>query len=256
MIFELSWQTIGIVVPLMFLGGLVDAIAGGGGLITLPAYLIAGLPPHRAIATNKLSVSIGMTASATRYIKNGYVDWALAVPSALLAVLGAMLGARLILLIDDDIIRYFLLIVLPVVALVVLRKRDLSAGARMPIPRRRQLAIICAASLVIGVYDGFYGPGAGTFLLLVFTQLARMPVEHASGNMKIANLAAGIGSLTVFLINRQPVIVLGLIGAVANLAGHYLGSGMVVKNGARIVRPIILVVLGLLFIRVIMDLAG
>ena len=256
MIFGIAWQTLLIVIPLLFVGGIVDAIAGGGGLITLPAYLIAGIPPHRAIATNKLSVSIGATASTARYIKNGYVDWALAVPSAILAALGAMLGARLILLIGDDVIRYFLLFVLPVVAFVVLRKRDFSASTLTPISRKRQAVIVCAASLVIGMYDGFYGPGTGTFLLLVFTQLGHMSVENASGNMKVANLASGIGSLTVFLINRQPIIVLGLIGSVANLAGHYIGSGMVVKNGARIVRPIILVVLVLLFARVIMDLAG
>lgn len=108
-----------IICPLTFLAGLVDAIAGGGGLISLPAFLLAGLPPHQAIATNKLSSCIGTTVSTTRYCKNGFFDKMIAVPSIILALLGSSIGARLVLLVDEKYLRWIMIIVLPIVAATV-----------------------------------------------------------------------------------------------------------------------------------------
>ena len=256
MLFEVPWQRLAVIVPLVFLSGLMDAIAGGGGLISLPAYLLAGVPPHQAVATNKLSSSIGTTISTARYIKNGCVDWPLAVPSAVLAILGAAAGARLILFVPESVMRYFLIAVLPLVALLVLKKRDFSALECEPLPRGRQFAIVSAASLTIGMYDGFYGPGTGTFMLLVLTQMAHLSVRTASGNVKIMNLSSNLGSLAVFLLKGQAILPLGLIAGAAALAGQYIGAGLVLTNGAKVVRPIVLVVLALLFLRVILELAG
>jgi len=246
--------TLLIVCPLVFAGSLLDAVAGGGGLITLPAYLLAGIPPHNAIATNKLSSSIGTSASTIRFIKNKYVDWPTAIPSGILAVLGSVVGARIILAIDDNVIRYIMLGLIPLLAFVVLRKRDLEPETLEPVSRKRQFLIICSAALVVGMYDGFYGPGTGTFLLLAYTQLARLPLRLAAGNVKIANLASNIGSLAVFLLNGQALIPIGLISAVFAVAGHFIGAGILLKNGARIVKPFVLTVLALLLIRLVYDL--
>ncbi len=250
-----SYWSLLIVCPLVFLAGLIDAVAGGGGLISLPAYLLAGLPPHNAIATNKLSSCIGTVASTGRFVKNKCVDWPTAVPSAVLAVLGAVAGANLVLGISDTVIRYVMLVLIPLLAFVVLKKRDLSEVNDAPVGRRKQFAIILAAALVVGMYDGFYGPGTGTFLLLAYTQLARLPLRLAAGNVKIANLSSNVGSLIVFLINGQTIIPLGLIAAVFSILGHFTGAGLLLKNGGKIVKPFILVVLGLLFVRLIYDLA-
>lgn len=251
---QLTWQALIIVVPLVFLSGLIDAIAGGGGLISLPAYLLAGLPPHQAVGTNKISAVMGVGVSAARYIKSGFVNWALAIPSAILAVLGASLGAKLILLVSENTMRYFLLAILPVVAFFVMKKRDFGDEIPSEIPKARQTAIVLLASLVVGMYDGFYGPGTGTFLLLIYTQAAHLTVRAASGNVKIVNFASGAGSLFVFLTNGQVQVLLGLIAGVAAIIGQYLGAGMVLKNGGKIVRPIIIVVLVLLFVKVISEL--
>ena len=248
------WQLL-IVCPLVFAASLLDAVAGGGGLISLPAYLIAGLPPHNAIATNKLSSSIGTCASTGRFIKNKCVDWPTAIPSAILAVLGSVAGAKLILAIDDNAIRYIMLVLVPILAFVVLKKRDLAAEPLAPVSRKRQFLVVCVAALFVGMYDGFYGPGTGTFLLLAYTQLAKMPLRLAAGNVKIANLSSNVGSLAVFLLHGQAIIPLGLISAVFAVAGHFIGAGLLLKNGARVVKPFILVVLGLLFVRLIYDLA-
>ncbi len=243
-----------IICPLVFAASLLDAVAGGGGLVSLPAYLLAGLPPHNAIATNKLSSSIGTCASTARFIKNGCVDWPTALPSGILALLGSVAGAKLILAIDDNAIRYIMLVLVPVLAFVVLKKRDLAAVELEHVSRRRQLLVICIAALVVGMYDGFYGPGTGTFLLIAYTQLAKLPVRLAAGNVKIANLASNVGSLVVFLIHGQAIILIGLISAVFAIAGHFIGAGLLLKNGAKIVKPFVLTVLGLLFVRLIYDL--
>jgi len=249
-----NYWTLLIICPLVFAASLLDAVAGGGGLISLPAYLIAGLPPHNAIATNKLSASIGTVASTARYIKNGCVDWPTAIPSAVLAVLGSIVGANLILAIDDNVIRYIMLVLVPVLAFVILKKRDLSVESLEPVSRQKQFIIICLFALIVGMYDGFYGPGTGTFLLLAYTQLARLPLRLAAGNVKIANLSSNVGSLIVFLIHGQAMIVIGLISAIFAVAGHFFGAGMLLKNGTRIVKPFILTVLALLFIRLLYDL--
>ena len=243
-----------IICPLVFAASLLDAVAGGGGLVSLPAYLIAGLPPHNAIATNKLSSSIGTCASTARFIKNKCVDWPTAIPSAILAVLGSIAGAKLILAIDDNAIRYIMLVLVPVLAFIVLKKRDLTSNELEPVSRKLQFLVVCIAALFVGMYDGFYGPGTGTFLLIAYTQLAKMPLRLAAGNVKIANLSSNIGSLTVFLLNGQAIIPIGLISAVFAIAGHFIGAGVLLKNGTKVVKPFILVVLSLLFVRLIYDL--
>ncbi|MBQ6808157.1 MAG: TSUP family transporter [Firmicutes bacterium] len=251
--FELTWQTFLVVCPLVFLAGLVDSIAGGGGLISLPAYLICGVPAHHALATNKLSSCIGTTVSTARYIKKGYANWKLGIPSILLAICGSMIGARLVLMVDERVVQYLLLGCLPVIAFFMLRKKDMEVPeeVRQAMPKKRQMFIVLAASFLIGCYDGFYGPGTGTFLLLVYTQLAKLDVRTSSGNVKLVNLSSNFGSLIVFLSNNECVIPLGLAAGAFCLLGHYIGAGMVIKNGGRVVKPIILVVMVLLFVKVI-----
>lgn len=239
-----------IVCPFVGLAGFVDSIAGGGGLISLPAYLLAGLPAHSAIATNKISSFLGTSASLARYIQKGFVQARLALPSAALAVCGALLGARLILCVDDRIVQYMLLLVLPVAAVLMLRSRELEPADPDSVSPRKRFALVLVFTLLIGVYDGFYGPGTGTFLLLAYTRLAKMDVRSASGNMKVANWSSNLGSLAVFLTRGQAVVLLGLTAAVFNILGNLLGSSLVIKNGSRIVRPIILTVLALLFCKV------
>ena len=237
----------------VFLASFTDGVAGGGGIISVPTYFLAGLPVHLALGTNKLSSSIGTAVSAARFIRGGYVDWKLAVPSVALALYGAHLGTRLQLALDETYLKWLLLIVLPIVAVVVLRQKKLPEEAG-DVPPGRRTAIVLAASLVVGAYDGFYGPGTGTFLVLIYCGLAKMDLRTASGNVKLVNLASNIGALATSLMSGKVFLVLGLIGALASVAGHYIGSGLAIKNGSKIVRPVILGVLILLAIKVITEL--
>lgn len=240
-----------IVCPMVFLAGFVDAIAGGGGMISLPAYLLAGIPAHASIATNKMSSAIGTAVSTFRYCKKGYVDWLFAVPSVIFALAGSYIGASLALLTRDAVLKIVLLVVLPIVAVYVLKNKSFQPSDRFHLSRKGAFVLGSLLSFGIGMYDGFYGPGTGTFLLLAFTTVLGMDVLQASGNVKLVNLASNVAALVTFLLNGKVVIRLGLVAAIFSIAGHYAGSGMVMKNGTRIVRPIILVVIVLLFIKVI-----
>lgn len=241
-----------IICPLTFLAGLVDSIGGGGGLISLPAFLLAGLPPHTAIATNKLASSVGTTVSTARYCKNGFFDRALALPGILLALLGSSIGARLVLHTSDVILKKMMLVVLPVVAVIVLLNKK-EPENDLSFPASKRMLIVCVSAFLIGIYDGFYGPGTGTFLLLALTHMAHMDIRTASGNVKLINLSSNIAALATFLFGGQVNFAYGTAGAVFCLTGHYIGSGLVMKNGSRIVRPIIILVLVLLFIKVISE---
>lgn len=243
-----------IVCPLLFLAGFVDSIAGGGGLISLPAYLFAGLPVHAAIATNKLSSACGTSLATARFVKNGLIRPKLVLPGIAAALLGSALGARLSLLADERLIRAILFVVLPAAAFVVLNPRlfpDRPSGeARTD---GRTLAVCALAAFVIGLYDGFYGPGTGTFLIIAFTAFARLSVGEANAQAKAINLSTNLSSLAVFLAGGQVVIPLGLAAAACNMLGNYIGSGLALSRGAKITRPIILTVLGLLLIKLLYE---
>ena len=243
-----------IVCPMVFLAGFVDAIAGGGGLISLPAYLLAGVPMHQAIATNKLSSATGTTISTIRYCRNTKVDWSIVGPAIVLSLIGSSIGAKLTMMMPESVLKVVLLVVLPVTAVFVFRKNALVEKQSGSVSHRRMLLITWIAALAIGCYDGFYGPGTGTFLILVMVGLAKMDMMQAAANTKLINLASNISALVAFLIGGKVVLTLGLAASVFSIAGHYTGSSMVMKNGTKIVKPIILVVLVLLFLKVIFDL--
>ena len=254
-IFGFPWWTVLMVCLGVFCASFMDAIGGGGGIISVPSYLLAGIPAHLALGTNKLSSCIGTVASTVRYVANGYADWGLGIPSIALALVGAHLGTRLQLMMDEQFLKILLLFVLPVIAVVILKQKHLpeQRGEMNEWARR---AIDWIASLDIGAYDGFYGPGTGTFLLLVFCYLAKVDVRTASGNVKLVNLASNVGALATSLAAGKVLIPLGLVSAVFATAGQYLGAGLALKNGSKIVRPVILVVLTLLAGKVLLELFG
>ena len=243
-----------IVCPLIFLGGFVDAIAGGGGLISLPAYLIAGLPVHASIGTNKISSAMGTTLTTWKFWKNGYIRPKLCLLCAVFALIGSACGANLALLVDDRIFRIILLFVLPLTALYVFRSKAIDRPDREPLSPARTAVIAGALALVIGIYDGFYGPGTGTFLLLLLTGLARMSLNDAAGTTKVINLSTNIAALVTYLLNGQVLLPLGLTAGLFGIAGNYLGARCFTTKGSKIVKPLIGVVLSIFFIRVVYEL--
>lgn len=241
-----------IVCPLVFLAGLVDAIAGGGGLISLPAYLIAGIPTHTAIATNKLSSCLGTFVSTGRFLKNGYIPVRLSLCAAAMALIGSTVGANISMLLSEAVLRGMLLVVLPVVAFYVLKNKAMGEGEKTGTRTGAALyAVVMSAGLVIGLYDGVYGPGTGTFLLLILTGLGRMDLRSAAGTTKVINLSSNVAAMVTFIFHGQMYWTLGLTAAVFSIAGHYTGAGLVARDGRRIVRPVVLTVLCILFVKIV-----
>lgn len=239
----------------VFLASFMDAIAGGGGIISVPTYLLAfnGIPTYYALGTNKLSAGIGTVFSTARFIKNRCVNWSLAAPSIVLALLGAAGGTWLQHHTPDTVLKYLLLAVLPLVALFTLRTRSWP-DAPGEISFAKQAAIVWTASLVIGAYDGYYGPGTGTFLMLVFICFGKLDTRTAAGNVKIVNLSSNIGSLFTAWQAGYVFWGVGLIAAAFSIAGHYIGAGLAIKNGSKIVRPTVVIVLILLTAKVLSEL--
>lgn len=251
---QLDFMAFIIVCPLVFLAGFIDAIAGGGGMISLPAYLLAGVPIHSALGTNKLSSSIGTVVSTIRYGKKGYVKWVYALPGIVFALGGSFLGSNLALLVEDRILKIMLLVILPVVLFYILKNREFRPRKNANLSKGLTMALSCLFSFLVGGYDGFYGPGAGMFILILFTAGIGFDVKTASGNAKVMNLSSNIAALVTFIANGKVVFSLGLVAAIFSVLGHYVGAGMVLKNGSKIVRPIIMVVIVLLYIKIIYEL--
>ena len=242
-----------IVCPLLFLAGFVDSIAGGGGLISLPAYLLAGLPAHLALGTNKFSSCLGTTISTVRFALNGYIKLRPAMLCVIMAFIGSSIGSRLALMVSENVVKNLMIVVLPIVAFYVLRNKKLSSEEAMieVIPDKKALMIVASAALFIGCYDGFYGPGTGTFLLLILTGVAKLGLRTSAGLTKATNLASNAAALLTFVLNAKVYYPLAIAGAIFNILGNYIGAGMVMSDAKKYVKPIIIIVLIMLFIKIL-----
>lgn len=237
-----------LVCPLVFIAGLIDAIAGGGGLISLPAYLISGLPVHNAIATNKMSSSMGTAIATARYAHDGFVNWKLAPFCVVMAFIGSSLGSNLALMVNDSAFKLIMLVVLPLTAVFAGKSKALTSE-KEPFPLGKTLALSMFIALVIGVYDGFYGPGTGTFLILFLTAVAHMKLSDANGVTKVINLTTNIAALTVFVLNGKVIYLLGIPAGIFSIAGNYVGTRFFEKGGSKAVKPVMLIVLTVFFVK-------
>ena len=238
---------------MLFLAGFVDSIAGGGGLISLPAYLLAGLPVHMAIGTNKFSSAFGTTLSTVRFIRQKLVIARFAIPSVFFGFSGSAIGAKLSLLVSETVLKSLLLVVLPIAAFCVLNRRIFRPNESDNIKYdSKTFFVVMFSAFLVGIYDGLYGPGTGTFLIIAFSVFAKFSIKRANAHTKVINLSTNIAALVVFLLNGQVLIPLGIAAAVSNMLGNYAGSGLVMTKGVKIVKPLIIFVLTLLLIKIIL----
>jgi uncharacterized membrane protein YfcA len=238
-----------------FAAGTVDAVAGGGGLVTLPALLAAGFPPHLALGTNKGQSVFGAAASLSRFAAAGMVDWPrarLAFPAACAGSLG---GAALLLLVSPSVLRPLVLSLLLAVAfLLAVRRAPPRVTARVT-PRRAPLAA-AAIALVLGAYDGFFGPGTGTFLILAFASILGDGLARASAEAKVANFASNLSALLLFAWRGNVVWAAALPMAVGQFAGGLLGAHLAIRRGDVFVRRVVLLVVLALTAKIAWDLRG
>lgn len=242
-----------IVFPLVFFAGFVDSIAGGGGLISLTAYRAVGLPAHMAAGTNKFSSSVGTAISAGRFVKSGHIHWPTAIASAIAALFGSAGGAQLALYLDERILAYIMTGITPLVAVFLIFNKDFTEKEK-EVPHTIMMVGAGLIGLVMGAYDGFFGPGTGTFLIIAFTAVLGMPLLTAAGNTKIVNLSSNIAALVTYIINGNVIYKIAIPAAACSILGNYLGAGFAMKKGAKAVRPMMIFVIILLLAKVIWDL--
>ncbi|MDO8804316.1 MAG: TSUP family transporter [Elusimicrobiota bacterium] len=239
---------------LVFLAGFVDSIAGGGGLITLPAYLAHGLSPALLLGTNKLSSAMGTAVAAAKFIKETRFKADFLFILIVLAAVGSFLGAKAISLVPPEVIRYLLIILLPPVAIFLAAKKsfglvDTSKAHTEASLLRRSGAL----SFFVSFYDGLLGPGTGTFLAVGYARLCGFDLLRSTALARLLNLVSNLAALATFLYLDMVNVKLGLAMGLAGMAGNYAGSHLALKKGTWVIRPMLFTVSAALLIKIAWD---
>lgn len=249
MIFEVLPHLAVLLICAAFVAGFVDAIAGGGGLITVPALLLAGASPIEALATNKVQGTFGAATAALTYARAGHVRPMDQLGMAVVAAIAGAGGAMVAHTVPADLLRLIMPVVLVAVALFFALKPGLTDAAR--VERMRPALFTFTAVPLIAAYDGFFGPGTGSFFMLAFVMLAGFGVLKATAHTKMLNFASNLGSLGVFALSGATWWAMGLAMAVAQIAGAALGARLAMRIGARLIKPLLVVTSSGLAIRLL-----
>jgi uncharacterized membrane protein YfcA len=219
--------------------GTVDAIGGGGGLLTVPALLAVGLPPQVALGTNKGQSVFGSTAALVSFARAGLVSWRRVRWTVPLAFAGALIGASLVLRLPPEVLRPLVLGLLVVAATFLVFARPV-VGTAVVTGRAQTVAALLA--LGIGVYDGFFGPGTGTLLVVGFAALLALPLQRASAEAKAVNAASNLAAMLLFAARGVVLWYVALPMALGQLLGGWVGAHLVIRGGDRVVRLVVLAV--------------
>ncbi len=242
--------TVSILCVVTFMAGLIDSIAGGGGLLRLPALLVAGVPPQQALGTNKFVGAMGTGAAMLNFARKGLILWKLALIGIPCALLGSAAGSKCILTFDTQTAGKILIALLPVAAIITLipRRSKSCKETFSSLDVHLLTPLICFG---VGFYDGFFGPGAGSFFIIAFNLCLRMNLIQASALTKVFNLSSNLGSLIVFLIHGDVLFLYAIPMTVADVLGNLTGSQLAIRTGPTIVRRFLLLSLIILFVSLI-----
>ncbi len=248
---ELAAEIVLLLVAAAFLAGFVDSIAGGGGLITIPALLLAGFPPVTALGTNKLQGMFGSGSAALAYAARGHVDLRRQAPAAALALVGSVLGALAATVVPADVLRAILPPLLVAIALYFALKPRLDDIDR----NQRITPFVFGLTVVpaIGFYDGLFGPGTGSFLMLAFVGLAGYGVLKATAHTKFLNFASNVGGFAAFAVVGAVAWKIGLMMGAAQFVGARVGAAVAMRVGAGLIKPLLVVVCMALAVRLLWE---
>ena len=248
-------RILAIVCPLVFLAGFIDAIAGGGGIISLPAYLLSGLPAHTAFGCNKCSSLIACTASTIKYGRTGNIRLKPALCAAVASLIGAWCGTQVVLRLSEETFKIMVMVVLPIVAVFLVTRKGFREGIaeEKDLTPTQQVVYPMVIGLLCGAYDGTVGPGTGTFLILAFSAFMGFNLVTSSGCAKVVNLGSNLGSAIGVIMAGKVLYSVAIPAAVASGLGSHLGSKTAIKGGAKFIRPTIFLVLAMLFVKIIYD---
>ncbi|MGQ4582819.1 TSUP family transporter [Lysobacter sp. F60174L2] len=247
---ELGIEVIALLMAVAFVAGVIDAIAGGGGLLTIPALMAAGVPPVHAIATNKLQSSFGTASAVVAFARKGRIDFRRFLKPAIGAFLGSAVGAWVLQRIDPA----FLAGLIPVLLILMVIYFTVAPKASEE-DRHSRLGTGALVGIVIaiGFYDGFFGPGTGSFLTTVLVALFGMGLVSATAHTKFLNLASNVAALVTLVIGGQVLWMVGLLMAVASIAGGQVGAHLALRVGGKVIRPLLVVMALALTVKLLAD---
>lgn len=209
------------VCPLLFIAGVIDAIAGGGGLIALPTYLMTGMPVHMAYGCGKLQCSMGSTMAVLRFWKNGVLDGKFAVLTAVAAMTASAIATQLVLYLDGEVVRKIVLVMLPIAAvLILLPKKKGQGNIIKQVVNRKNILLVIVAGLLLGTYDGMFGPGGGTIAIMIFSLLLHYDLRVASANSKVVIMASNYMALVGYLTTGNIVFQIAIPATICNMLGN------------------------------------
>lgn len=230
--------------------GFIDSIAGGGGLISVPTYLALGMPAELILGTNKCVSSTGTTFAVFRYVKNRTIIWQTVIYAIVAALVGSAIGASLSSYLSRNLIFTLLLVVIPVLFYLQARHmKSILQSARPELTRDQIIFRAILAGFFIGGYDGIFGPGTGTFLLLAFMVFLHMSTREACANARIVNYASNVSAFIYFLIQGRIFWPVAMVAIAGSICGNWLGSGLVIRDADRVVVPVFRFVLLLLMLK-------
>jgi uncharacterized protein len=250
---ELAPHTLALLVLAALASGFVDAIAGGGGVITVPTLLAVGVPPHLALGTNKGQAIFGSSIALWTYGRAGLVDARCARATFPAGLVGALLGSQLVLWIAPDALRPIVIALLVGVA-IFFALRPLHPARQIGAAKPREPWIAAAIAVSIGAYDGFFGPGTGTFLMFAFVLCFGASLPSATADAKVVNFASNLGAVALFAGQDLVLWQVALPMAAAQLAGAWLGAHTAIRGGSRWVRAVTFLVVGSLIVKLMLDL--
>lgn len=233
-----------------FVAGFIDSIAGGGGLISLPALLLSGMPPHSAIGTSKFVSTLGTGLAMLNFARSNLILWKVAAYGIIFALIGSYCGSVLTLIVSSDILTKVILFLLPVAMLATLLPLNANI-AQNSLTGSKFYIVLPIVCFTIGIYDGFFGPGTGSFFILALHWILGLGLIQASATSKVFNFVTNICSAIVFLWNGKVIFMFALPMSVANMLGNWLGSRMAIKGGPAIVRKFLVVSMSLLLVSLI-----
>ncbi len=221
-----------------FVAAFVDSIAGGGGIISVPAFLMAGVPPHFALGTNKFASTTASLTSSLKFATSGKINFKLIKFIAPFTLIGAILGVKSVLLVDQSFLYPLVMILVLFVGIYTLVSKNLGMENNFQGLTKKNLALAMVLAFSIGFYDGFFGPGTGAFLIFALIKIFNFDFVHAAGNGKILNFVSNITSLVVFAIEGKVWYFQGILVAIFMIIGAQFGTRAALNKGAKLIKPI------------------
>lgn len=248
---EFELITIILLSIVFFIAGFIDSIAGGGGLLTIPALLFTGIPPQSVLGTSKFASSFGTGMAVYNFARKKTIIWKVVAFGILYSLIGSFIGSKTILNINPDIVGRIIIFMLPIGIIATLLPKKQNEDKDNSLNKKDFIIKIPIICILIGFYDGFFGPGTGSFLTLFLYFFTNMSLLNATANSKVFNLISNVCSLTAFLFSSKVIFFLGFPLAISNIAGNHLGSKLAIKKGEKTIRIFLFIVLIIILLSLI-----